>query len=441
MKPFPEKRPTKALFISGKDTNLPVYYGLPAKVKYCRMCVLSNQRPASAVEYRHDRATKKLTVPIDDEGICDACKIHKLKHGTIRWAEREAELRELCSKFRRNNGQHDCVVPGSGGKDSIYAAYLLKYKYGMNPLTVTWAPHIHTPWGWDNFQAWIHAGFDNYLFTPNGLVHRLLTRIAVETLFHPFQPFIIGQKLFAPVMAAKLGIPLVFCGEPEAEDGNPIADFGSAQQDWKYFASDDLDNVMLSGVPLGELKECFGLSAKELAPYLPVDPSLLVEAGISVHYMGYYELWHPQSNYYYATDHTNFKAAPERTAGTYGKYSGIDDKMDDFHYYTTFIKFGIGRATYDAAQESRNQDLTREEAVALVQRYDGEFPDRFARECFEYMSIPEKEYPVASKMFEQPVMDRAYFDMLADHFRSPHLWKNTGEGWHLREAVWHDKHR
>ena len=89
-------------------------------------------------------------------------------------------------------------MPGSGGKDSFYAAHLLKYKYGMHPLTVTWAPHIYTPWGWDNMQAWIHAGFDNYLCTPNGMTHRLLTRLATENLFHPFQPFILGQKQLAP---------------------------------------------------------------------------------------------------------------------------------------------------------------------------------------------------------------------------------------------------
>ena len=63
----------------------------------------------------------------------------------------------------------------------------MKYKYGMHPLTVTWAPHMYTPWGWDNFEAWIHAGFDNYLCTPNGMTHRLLTRLATENLFHPFR--------------------------------------------------------------------------------------------------------------------------------------------------------------------------------------------------------------------------------------------------------------
>ena len=74
-------------------------------------------------------------------------------------ALREKELRELCDQYRKNDGSYDCLVPGSGGKDSFYAAHLLKYKYGMHPLTVTWAPHIYTPWGWGE-----HAGVD-----PRGL--------------------------------------------------------------------------------------------------------------------------------------------------------------------------------------------------------------------------------------------------------------------------------
>ncbi|MDP6625942.1 MAG: N-acetyl sugar amidotransferase, partial [Nitrospinota bacterium] len=207
--------------MSDCEKDLPAFYGLPQKVEFCSVCVLSNQRPASAVEFCHDKNTKKETVTLDENGVCDGCRIHRIKYEKIDWDQRDSELRELCDRYRSKTGKYDCIVPGSGGKDSIYAAHLLKFKYGMHPLTVTYAPHIYTTWGWENLQAWIHAGFDNYLFTPNGLVHRLLTRISLETIFHPFQPFIIGQKLFAPRLAADLGILLVFWGEPEAEDGNP----------------------------------------------------------------------------------------------------------------------------------------------------------------------------------------------------------------------------
>lgn len=411
-------------------------YGLPAEVKFCKKCVISNQRPNSAVEFKHTKDSQKKTIFFDEHGVCDACRFAERKHQQIDWQERERELMALCDRYRSNNGSYDCLVPGSGGKDSFYTAHMLKYKYGMNPLTVTWAPHKYTEWGWRNFQAWIHAGFDNYLMTPNGRIHQLLTRLAVEKLFHPFQPFILGQKNLAPKMSALFNIPLVFYGENEAEYGNPIADAAKAKRDLSFFAEQNTDDIYLGGVQVGELVNDFGVRKAELQPYLPLRPDEVSKVNMEVHYLGYYLKWHPQSCYYYAVEHGGFEASPERTPGTYSKYNSIDDRIDDFHYYTTGIKFGIGRATYDAAQEIRSGDINREEGVALVKRFDHEFPDRFADEIFDYLSIKEKELPQAYSQFEQPQMTREYFDLLADNFRSPHLWQFKDGIWQLRHTVW-----
>jgi N-acetyl sugar amidotransferase len=303
---------------------------------------------------------------------------------------------------------------------------------------VTWAPHVYTDWGWRNFQKWIHAGFDNQLHTPNGRVHRLLTRLAVEILFHPFQAFMLGQKSMAAKMSLLHDVPLVFFGENESDYGNPRADAGKAKRSESYFSSGDDSEISLGGVPLGDLESRFGIDHSDVSPYLPAKPEALDRAGTEVHYLGYYLKWHPQSCYYYAQEHGGFEPAPERTLGTYSKYNSIDDRIDDFHYYTTFIKFGIGRATYDAAQEIRSGDIERDEGVALVRRYDGEWPERFASEIFEYLSIGKDEFPEASKMFEQPVMNRAYFDRLCDQYRSPHIWKHENGAWALRRTVWQD---
>ncbi len=423
-----------------KNGPLEAKYGLPDDVKFCTKCVISNQRPNSAVEYAHTKASVKKTIHFDEHGVCDACRLAEQKHdNTIDWAEREKRLMELCDRHRSKDGSYDCLVPGSGGKDSFYAAHMLKYKYGMHPLTVTWAPHIYTPWGWQNQQSWIHAGFDNYLCTPNGRVHRLLTRLAVENLFHPFQAFMFGQKSLAPKMAILHKIPLVFYGENEAEYGNPILDTQTAKRDWSYFTAEDKSKVFLGGTSVAELKENYGLVECDLDPYLPANPADIEAQKIEVHYLGYYLKWHPQSCYYYAVENGGFQASPERTPGTYSKYNSIDDRIDDFHYYTTFTKFGIGRATYDAAQEIRSRDITREEGVALVKRFDGEFPERFAEEIFRYLSINPKEFPEASRMFESPVMDRDYFMTLADSFRSPHLWKKENGVWKLRHTVFDDE--
>ena len=418
------------------NTNPRTLYGLPQDVRFCRRCVISNQRPNSAVEYEHTKASTKNTIHFDEEGICDACRFAERKKSSIDWEERERQLRDLCDHHRSKDGNYDCIVPGSGGKDSFYASHILRTKYGMHPLTVTWAPHIYTEWGWRNFQSWIHAGNDNLMTTPNGRVHRLLTRLAVEQLFHPFQAFMFGQKALAPKMAILHGIPLVFYGENEAEYGNPLVDTESAKRDWSYFTAGDQSRIYLGGVSIAELKEQFGIANQDLLPYLPANPEVVDAHNIEVHYLGYYLRWHPQSAYYYAAENGGFIASPERTPGTYSKYNSIDDRIDDFHYYTTGIKFGIGRATYDAAQEIRSGDIERDEGVALVKRFDLEYPERFADEIFRYLSMPEHEFPEASRMFEQPIMDRSYFARLADTFRSPHLWQHDGKEWSLRHTVW-----
>lgn len=421
-------------FRNTEGAELHARYGLPPEIRFCSRCVISNQRPNSAVEYKHTVASKKSTINFDEKGVCDACRLADIKN-SIDWAQRERELVDLCNRYRKTDGSYDCIVPGSGGKDSFYAAHVLKHKYGMHPLTVTWAPHIYTEWGWRNFQRWIHAGFDNYLSTPNGLVHRLLTRLAVDNLFHPFQPFIFGQKALAPKMALLHEIPLVFYGENEAEYGNPIADADGARRDNRFFSSSAGETVYLGGVSTDELTDGFGIDSSELNPYLPADPAQITDANVEVHYLGYYLKWHPQSCYYYAFEHGGFEASPERTPGTYSKYNSIDDRIDDFHYFTTFIKFGIGRATYDAAQEIRSGDIDREEGVSLVQKFDGEFPHRFKQEVFDYLSIPKSQFPVASTQFEHPRMTDEYFALLTDQFRSPHLWRRTGDEWTLRKQV------
>ena len=76
--------------------------------------------------------------------------------------------------------------------------------------------------------------------------------------------------------------------------------------------------------------------------------------------------------------------------------------------------------------------------MALVRRFDGEWPDRFANEIFEYLTMNEKEFPEAHRAFDHPEMNRDRFMALADQFRSPHLWRKDGDEWVQRYAVWHD---
>jgi N-acetyl sugar amidotransferase len=408
-----------------------VLYGLPREVQFCVLCNISNQQPMSSNEFLHAHDSTKTTLTFDEEGVCHACRFNQLKEtGEIDWAERERELIELCNEHRRDDGSYDCIVGGSGGKDSAMQSHLLKYKYGMHPLTVTWSPHLYTDIGWKNFQNWLHVGgFDNYLYTPNGKIHRLLTRNATINLLHPFQPFILGQKTFVAKMAARFNIPLIFYGEMPGEYGEKISHKTSSYAagsdavesegfQLDYMGDRDLRDMYLGGKKIGEyLQE--GVPLVELKSYLPMDAEILKRKKIAFKYLGYYVKWVPQEAYYYAVDNTGFEANPIRTEGTYSKYNSLDDKTDGFFYFTRWVKFGVGRAMMDSAQEIRNHHITKEEGIALMRRYEGEYPARYEKEFLNYVGMTREE-----------------FLALCDQFRSPHLWKVEDGEWKLRRTPW-----
>lgn len=381
-------------------TDVISYYGLPVDVQFCRRCVVSNQRPR---------------ITFDEEGVCSACRYAERKARDIDWEQRESELVELLDRYRSSDGSPDVIVPCSGGKDSAAVAYWLKHRYGMHPLTVTWSPHLYTDIGWRNFEAFIAHGYDNVLGSPNGVVHRRLTRLAFEHLGDPFQPFIYGQKSFPMRIATKFGVPLVMYGENgEVEYGGDLKNADSPTHDLEG----DLIKHYFSG--LGPLHWTqYGIDETDLRVYLPPPIEEMREVGVECHFWSYYHRWVPQENYYCAAENTGFEANPDgRSEGTYSKYASLDDRLDGFHYYMAFIKFGIGRTTSDASHEVRDGHLTRDEAVALVHRFDGEFPQKYFADFLAYTELSH---------------DR--FQEIVDSYRSPHLWERNGDEWVLKVRV------
>ena len=400
---------------------LKTYYGLPRKVIFCKKTLISNQRPNSSLEFFSKSKDKKKTLNIDKNNISDTWKYSRIKK-KIDFKKREKKLLELLDLHRGKYGKYDCIVPGSGGKDSCYAAHILKTKYGMSPLLVCWKPILRTDYGKKNFENWIASGdFDIVNSNWDRKTMNLLTKLSIKNLLHPFQTFILGQKNFAPKIAAKYNIPLIFYGENEAEHGNSLKDNYNPKRSIKYFSYDNLGSIFLGGVSYKELINSYNLKKKNLDYFLPVNKKEILEKNIEVHYLGYYLKWIPQEVYYYAVENCGFRPRPFRTIGTYSKYNSIDDKIDDLHYYTTFIKFGIGRATYDVSQELRNDHLTIEEGKNLIKKYDGEFPNIYLDETLENLNLKKNK-----------------FLELCDKARSPHLWKKKNNNWYLRHTANND---
>lgn len=377
--------------------NVRKLYNLPEEVKFCKKCVMSNQRPR---------------IVFDGEGVCNACR-HAEKKKNIDWEKREEALIDLLSKYRRDDGSFDVIVPSSGGKDSVFVAHQLKYKYDMNPLTITWAPNLYTKIGWDNFQSLIRAGLPNILGSPDGQVHRRLTRDCLVEMGEPFQPFIYGQVSFPLQIAVGYDIPLIMDGEnAEVEYG------GDDSSNKKSFSLEDEIKYWFSDFPIDYWLEK-GYTEKELTYYFPPSLEEVVSTKINRQFFSYYKDWNPREHYKYAIRHTDFQPNPDgRSEGTYSDFASLDDKIDGFHFYLMYMKFGICRATSDAAHEIREGHITRKEGVKYVHKYDGEFPKKYFKEFLDYCNITKKEF------FE-----------ICDSWRADHIWEKKNGKWQLKHQV------
>ena len=389
------------------------------KVIFCKNCVESNLRYIGSAQHRDQKDDNKQRTLFSDAGVCSACLYNEEKK-KINWNDREKELLDLLKKYRKSDGSYDVLIPGSGGKDSRFLADVIKKKYKMNPLTCTWAPHMYTEVGWRNFQSWIASGLDNVLFTPNKITHKILTQISFKNMLHPFQPFAMGQLYFPIRLAKEKNIKLIIYGDSYAEKGlgGNLYTKSSAFNPGLYTYKDEKD-LFFGGKSIEELKK-YNIEKNDLIPYMPLKENELENKDFEVLQLPYYLNYNPQSNYYYSVQNTDFEVNPDgRTEGTYTKYASLDDKIDGLHFYTWFIKTGRGRTTEDAAIEVRNQIITRDEAVSLVKKYDGEFPKKYFKEILEYLDMSKEEF----------------FETI-DKFRPDYLWKKTNNNWELKHAVW-----
>lgn len=72
-------------------------------------------------------------IRFDDKGVCNYCRNHVER----KMRGRDALEQEL-AKYRRGNGEPDCIVSFSGGRDSSYGLHMLVKEFGMTPLTFTY---------------------------------------------------------------------------------------------------------------------------------------------------------------------------------------------------------------------------------------------------------------------------------------------------------------
>ena len=340
-------------------------------LKWCSNCLTMSTRPR---------------ITFDTRGWCNAC-VWTEKKKTLDWDARQVELTNLLDRHRRDDGEFDCMVPCSGGKDGSYVAYNLKHKYGMNPLCVTVTPALSLPLGDQNLRAFVESGYNHISINPNHEAMRRLNKSGFIEMGFPYYGWLISIHTAVIRAATAFDIDLIFYGE----DGE--VEYGGSTETSKdpIYGVDYQKKVYLEG-GYEKVLEASGLTDNELNFFRFPSDEKLNEHALQLTHFSYFEAWDPYRNYLIAKEHCGLKEAEDSNTGTFTNFSQNDQALYALHTYLMYIKFGFGRANQDACIEIRRGSMNRDQAVNLVRLYDGHYPEEFIQLYLEYFQMTQAEF-------------------------------------------------
>ena len=303
----------------------------------------------------------------DELGICQACQSSEQKIH-INWVEREFELRKLLDRAKANAGNnYDCIVPISGGKDSVYQLHVLVKVYRMKPLAVTFSHNWYSETGWYNLQnALQEFNVDHIMFTPNrDLVNRIANRslgAIGDACWHCHS----GVGAFPLQAAVRFNIPLLIWGESIAESSgrasykDPVHKF-----DREYF-------IKVSAKRQPKEMVCETLSERDLYPFNVPTIEEIERVGVYGIHLGDYLFWDEERQTEFIRQEYGWKET--EMEGAYKGYKSAECIMAGVHDFTCYLKRGYGRSTFQACLDVRNGLMTREEGFKVAREIDSERP-------------------------------------------------------------------
>ena len=374
------------------------------KIHWCKNCLNMSTRPR---------------ITFDERGWCNACQWMEEKK-SFDWSKRKVELLNILEKSRSKNGNFDCIVPVSGGKDGSYVAYMLKHEYGMNPLTVTVRPALSLEIGDRNLKNFIHSGYDHIHLSPNSKVLDRLNKYGFIEKGFPYYGWLIAIHTAVIKVATKFNIPLMFYGEDgEIEYGGSTESKNKALYDISY-----MKKVYLEGghqKVLDRIKQDPDISESDLSFFkFPTDNEVKENELLFTH-MSYFEPWDSYRNYIVAKEKCGLIEKEQGNSDTFTNFSQNDQALYSLHAYLMYLKFGFGRATQDSGIEIRRGSMIREQAINLVKMYDNAYPHDLIDTYIDYYKMTKEE-----------------FDAVLDKYVNKKLFKKKEGIWEPRFIVGED---
>lgn len=342
-------------------------------MKLCKNCLFPDTKPH---------------LKFDEDGVCDACKYSEKKH-TIDWNKRRQELKNILEKYRNKNEEnYDCLIPVSGGKDSHYQAYVIKKEFGLNPLVVNFHPREQTELGRKNLDNLKTLGVDCIEFSANPDVYKKLSLFGLTELGDPMWPEHIGLFQIPIKIAVHLKIPLLIWGE------NPIFEYGGpVTATSPYLDKSWLENYggyFLDKIKPSQLTQ-YGISKKELIPFIFPDENEIRNIGVTGVFLGYYLKWDARKQLEIVKKH-GFSVSKELSEGTYTNFENLDSNIVPLHDYFKYLKYGYGRATDQASIDIRNNRMSRDEGLKLIETYEGNVPKKCLKWFLEEYELKFEEF-------------------------------------------------
>ena len=328
----------------------------------------------------------------DEDNICDACKSAKQKHETINWEKRKEEFDDLIKKIsNKNNSKYDCLIPVSGGKDSHLTLHYAKNVYKLNPLCICFEPTLPTAIGRENLKNISKLGVDLIHFKQNPKVYNKLIIEGFKRVGDMEWANHMGIWSIPVHFAIKFDIPFIFWGE------SPQMEYGGAKTiseiNKRVFDEDWLNDYgCLNGLrPQDLVDESNGISLKDLQLYIYPSKEEIAKWGGKGVFMGYFFKWNSKENLK-TIEQIGFKRKKGRIEISYTDYEKLDCLSMNLHDYLKFLKFGYGRATDSACIQIRNKEISRDEGLRLVEKYDGRYPKECVQTFCEKFNISNKDF-------------------------------------------------
>lgn len=262
----------------------------------------------------------------------------------------------------------------------------MKNEFGLNVLTITITPALESDLIQKNLNNFLNHGFNNIKVTPNPEIAKEINKFGFVEQGRPYLSWLSCLNSVMFRMAVDFEIPLIMFGEEgETEYGGLTKMRYTPYYDTEYAIS-----IYSEGNDPRTFTK--NRTEEEMSFWLFPSKEDVKRIGIKVGHWSYYENWDPYVHYEVARDYYGMNKSQERCNGTYTDFAQLDSPLYELHTYMMYLKFGFGRCLQDACIDIRFGRLSREEAIDMVNKYDGEFPQKNIQTFLDYYEMNREEF-------------------------------------------------